>query len=111
MIYFLTAMKPEKELAEQVGEEDGTKREKEKAQLRLLAEKGGFVAACIRVMIAVAGRDRIMDVREFQEAEGIIQTHEKLKVLTPGEFKMIAREQANLLAILPQQALDMHCDR
>lgn len=101
---FLGEMKPERRGAQLEGD-GGTEREREKARLRDLAEKGGFVEACIRVMAAVAGRDKIMDVREFQVAEQIIQSHEKLKVLTPGEFKLIAREQANLLAVVPQQAI------
>ena len=80
-------------------------REAEKARLRQLAEKGTFVEAAIRVMTAVAGRERMMDVRSFQVAEDIVQGDEKLRKLTPGEFKVIAREQANLLAVVPQQAI------
>ncbi len=83
----------------------GAQRDAEKARLRQLAEKGTFAEAAIRVMTAVAGRDRMMDVRSLQVAEDIAQGHEKLRKLTPGEFKLIAREQANLLAVVPQQAL------
>lgn len=83
----------------------GESRETEKERLRRLAEKGAFVEAAIRVMTAVAGRDRMMDVRSFQVAEKIIQGHDKLRSLTLGEFKLIAREQANLLAVVPQSAI------
>jgi len=89
----------------QVAEKNGSDREKEKIRLRQLAEKGGFIEACIRVMTAVSGRDRIIDVREFQVVEQIIQGNAKLKVLTPGEFKVIVMEQANILAVVPQQAI------
>jgi pimeloyl-ACP methyl ester carboxylesterase/tellurite resistance protein len=98
-------MKPESEGAVQVAEKNGSDREKEKIRLRQLAEKGGFIEACIRVMTAVSGRDRIIDVREFQVVEQIIQGNAKLKVLTPGEFKVIVMEQANILAVVPQQAI------
>jgi len=84
---------------------NGTEREREKMRLRQLAEKGTFVEAAIRVMTAVAGRDRMLDVREFQTAERILQSHEKLRTLTLGEVKVIAREQANLLAVVPQKAI------
>jgi tellurite resistance protein len=97
--------KPESEAAVQVAEKNDGDRETEKIRLRILAEKGGFIEACIRVMSAIAGRDRIIDVREFQVVEQIIQSNKKLKVLTPGEFKMIALEQSNILAVVPQQAI------
>jgi tellurite resistance protein len=89
----------------QLAEKNAGDREKEKIRLRQLAEKGGFIEACIRVMSAIAGRDRIIDVREFQVVEQIIQSNKKLKVLTPGEFKLIVQEQSNILAVVPQQAI------
>jgi pimeloyl-ACP methyl ester carboxylesterase len=97
--------KDESEGKERLAKKDDGERDREKVRLRQLAEKGGFVEACIRVMTAVAGRDRVIDVREFQVVEQIFQGNEKLKVLTPGEFKVIVREQANILALVPQQAI------
>jgi tellurite resistance protein len=97
--------KPGSEVAVQVAEKNDGDRETEKIRLRILAEKGGFIEACIRVMAAVAGRDKIIDVREFQVVEQIIQSNKKLKILTPGEFKVIALEQSNILAVVPQQAI------
>jgi tellurite resistance protein len=98
--------KPERaEVAAKDMEKDESEVEREKIRLRQLAERGGFTEACIRVMTAIAGRDKIIDVREFQVAEQIFQENEKLKVLTPGEFKVIVREQATILAAEPQMAI------
>lgn len=85
---------------------DGKGQEKEKARLRKVAVHGGFVEACIRVMTAVAGADRIMDVREFQVAERIIQGNRKLRALTPAEFRKIVREQARIYDMVPQKAIN-----
>jgi pimeloyl-ACP methyl ester carboxylesterase len=86
-------------------EEIGKEWDREKNRLRQLAERGGFTEACIRIMIAVAGRDKIIDVRKFHVAEQIFQENDKLKILTPGEFKAIVREQADILATVPQMAI------
>jgi hypothetical protein len=56
-------------------------------------------------MITVAGRDKIIDVRKFHVAKQIFQEDDKLKILTPGEFKAIVREQADILAVVPQMAI------
>ncbi len=100
---FFGKLKPEEKVM--VHEHEESNHESELIRLRRLSEKGGFVEACIRVMTAVAGLDRIIDVREFQVVEQIIQNNDKLKILTPGEFKIIALEQANILAAMPQQAI------
>lgn len=86
-------------------EKNGKEREREKNRLRRLAEKGGFIEACIRIMIAVAGRDKIIEVRKFHIAEKILQENDKLKILTSGEFKTIVREQADILTAVPQMAI------
>ncbi|MGB3224358.1 MAG: DUF3141 domain-containing protein [Desulforhopalus sp.] len=86
-------------------EKNAKEREREKNRLRRLAEKGGFIEACIRIMIAVAGRDKIIEVRKFHIAEQILQENDKLKILTSGEFKTIVREQADILTAVPQMAI------
>jgi pimeloyl-ACP methyl ester carboxylesterase len=103
--FFLGKMKKEDEGEEDIAAKDTGVREKEKIRLRQLAEKGGFAEACLRVMTAIVGRDRVVDVREFQAGEQIFRDYAKLKILTPGEFKVIAREQANILSVVPQQAI------
>jgi tellurite resistance protein len=96
----------ESRAVEQLAASDGKGREKEKAGLRKAAGQGGFVEACIRVMTAVAGSDRIMDVREFQVAERIVQSNKKLRALTPAEFKKIVREQARIYDMAPRKAIN-----
>ncbi len=86
-------------------EKNAKERERKKNRLRRLAEKGGFIEACIRIMIAVAGRDKIIEVRKFHIAEQILQENDKLKILTSGEFKTIVREQADILTAVPQMAI------
>jgi tellurite resistance protein len=87
--------------------EDDRQRERleESVKLQRMAEQGGFIEACIRVMIAVADADRIMDVREFQLAEKIIQKSRRLRYLSPEEYKKIVREQAHILSLIPKQAI------
>ncbi len=103
--FLLGEMIEEKVTEERIVQRDLGYKEKEKIRLRQLAEKGGFAEACIRVMSAVAGRERVVDVREFQAVEQVFQDHQTLKVLSPGEFKLMAREQANILSAVPQQAI------
>lgn len=95
----------ESRAAAQVAASDRKGQEREKARLRKAAGQGGFVEACIRVMTVVAGSDRIMDVREFQVAERIVQGNKKLRALTPAEFKKIVREQARIYDMVPQKAI------
>lgn len=79
--------------------------EKHRAQLKKDAEKGGFVEACMRVLLSVAGADKILDTREFLVAEEIIQNSTRLRKITPQMYQKIAKEQANILNIFPRLAL------
>jgi len=88
--------------------EDYNRREhqEELTKLQRSAQQGGFVEACVRVMIAVADVDRIMDVREFQLAEKIIQKNRRLRSLSSDEYKVIVREQAHILSRVPNEAIN-----
>lgn len=79
--------------------------EKEKIRLRKLAEKGGFIEAGIRVMLAAAGADMSLDTFEFEAAERIIQKSRRLRTLTPEQYKMINKDQALILHAVPRKAL------
>lgn len=103
--FFFGEQKKEDKGAEQVAESDSREGKREKEKLRKAAGEGGYVEACIRVMTAVAGVDRIIDVREFQAAEQIVQGDERLRALAPAEFKKIVREQARILAMAPRKAI------
>jgi hypothetical protein len=101
--FFFGEKSKESEVADQAAGSDS--REREKARLRRLAEKGGFVEACVRIMTAMGGANRIIDVREFQVAERIVQGNKTLRALPQAEFKRIVREQARILAVVPQKAI------
>ncbi|MGB3211031.1 MAG: DUF3141 domain-containing protein [Desulforhopalus sp.] len=102
---FFGRKKPETVLEEQTMELDKKEIEREKARLRRAAEKGGFAEACVRVMAAVIGIDKVMDVREFQAGEAIIQGDDRLRSLSADAYKAIAREQAYILAMVPKKAI------
>lgn len=86
-------------------EDEKTKQKREKSQILKSAATGGFVEACVRIIIAVAGADRVLDKREFQTAEKIIQENEQLCELPPDDYKKIAKAQARILDADPKQAL------
>lgn len=79
--------------------------EKDKARLRNLAEKGGFIEAAIRVILAVAANDMSLDIFEFEAAESIIQKSKRLRTLTPEQYKKINKEQALILHAVPRKAI------
>jgi pimeloyl-ACP methyl ester carboxylesterase/tellurite resistance protein len=102
---FFGAEKRRTAAGKQNEDDNRRQRQQELAGLEKAAEKGGFVEACVRVMIAVADIDRVMDVREFQLAEKIIQENPRLKALSAEEYKTLVREQARILAMVPQKAI------
>ena len=86
-------------------EEQLRKNSMAKAELRKDAEKGGFVEASIRVMVAIAGADKNLDIRDFQAAEGIIHKSSRLGEITPEKYKKIVQEQTRILRGVPRNAL------
>lgn len=90
---------------EQGKEERKKQRAREQARLRRLAVKGGFVEAAVRIMIAVAGANRVMDTREFRAAEQIIQGCKRLRGLGPENYKKMVKTQANILDGVPRKAI------
>jgi hypothetical protein len=78
-------------------EEQLRKNNREKAELRKDAEKGGFVEASIRVMLVIAGANKNFDIREFQAAEDIIHESRRLSEITPEKYKQIVKEQTRIL--------------
>jgi pimeloyl-ACP methyl ester carboxylesterase len=79
----------------------------EKAKLSEKAEEGGFVEACVRVILAITAADKILDTREFQLAEEIIQESKRLRAISPEEYQKIAREQIKILNIFPRKSLEL----
>ncbi len=81
------------------------RRNLEKKRAHELAGKGGYVEACIRVMIAISGADRIMNDREFETAERIVQKDRRLRAVPPHEIKAMIKEQARVLDLDPAEAI------
>jgi pimeloyl-ACP methyl ester carboxylesterase/tellurite resistance protein len=77
----------------------------EKKRLIKAADQGSFVEASVRIMLAVAGADSIMDTREFQVAESIVQTDTQLRNITPDQFKEIIKTQSRIISQTPEEAL------
>ncbi len=78
---------------------------REKRRLNRHYTKGGFVEACVRIMVAVAGADRAVDTLELKTAEQIIQNHPQLRVVTPQTYKAVINIQSRLLDKDLQRAL------
>jgi tellurite resistance protein len=69
----------------------------EAARLRAAARRGGYIDACVRIMIAVAGADRVTDIREFRTAEHIVQSDRRLRAVKPETYKSIVKAQARIV--------------
>jgi len=78
---------------------------REKKQAHALGRKGGYVEACIRVMIAISGADRIMNDREFETAEKIVQKDRRLRVVPPNDVKAMIKAQSRVLDLDPGEAI------
>ncbi len=62
-----------------------------------LMETGNFAEGVIRMMLAIARENKVVDEKEMKEASRIIQSHEKLKGMPVSELKRTAKEQARIL--------------
>lgn len=71
------------------------------------AGKGGFTEAVVRIMLAVTGANRMLDKRQFQAAQKMIQAHPKLKIFTPTDYKVMIKEQARILQLDQRHAFKM----
>ncbi len=71
------------------------------------AGKGGFTEAVVRMMIAVTSANHMLDKRQFQAAQNIFQTHPKLNIFTPSQYKVMIKEQARILQLDQRHAFKM----
>ena len=76
-------------------------RRRELAFARRHARQGGFAEAVVRIILAVAGANRILDKREYLAAENIIRRHSKFQHRTPAEVKQMVHTQARILEANP----------
>lgn len=62
------------------------------------ADKGGFAEAVIRIIIAVAGPDRILDKQQLESVRQTISRNKRYQHLTSSALKKIVRSQAYILS-------------
>lgn len=77
------------------------------SEARLLSKVkiGGFKEGLIRIMIAMASADEVVEKSEFFAVQDIILNHPKLKKLTPTHLREIAVEQSRILQLDKDAAL------
>ncbi len=85
---------------------DKKTRQRRKAWVQMAAVEGGFVEAMVRIFIAVAGANRILDKRQFAAAEKIIQANSRLNRPAPDHYKVMIKEQARVLELNQKLALE-----
>jgi tellurite resistance protein len=94
---------PEKSALKKI---DKKTRQRRKAWAQMAAVEGGFIEAMVRIFIAVAGANRMLDKRQFALAEKIIQANSRLKRPTADHYKVMVKEQARVLELNEKLALE-----
>jgi pimeloyl-ACP methyl ester carboxylesterase/tellurite resistance protein len=62
------------------------------------AGQGEFAEAVIRIILAVAGADRILEKSQFDAAEKIIRHHHRFRDQTPATIRQMVADQARILS-------------
>jgi pimeloyl-ACP methyl ester carboxylesterase/tellurite resistance protein len=75
------------------------------AAIRSREGQGGFVEAVVRIMLAGAKAQRMLDARGFRLAQHLASEHPKLKDLSPERLKAIAKEEAFMIRFDEEHAL------
>ncbi|WP_373501248.1 DUF3141 domain-containing protein [Desulfococcus sp.] len=68
--------------------------------------KGGIPAGIVRVIVMMAGADHVFDEREFEAAAKIVRESQRFEDMPLAEFKQLAKEQARILQIDEDRALN-----
>jgi len=68
--------------------------------------EGGFTEGVIRIMLAVASADHIVDKAEYIVSESIVRSHPILKKIHPSLFKKKVKEQSRILQTDQELAID-----
>ena len=69
-------------------------------------EKGGFVEAFIRIMVAMVGADGVYSRSEFAVSEKVIMSNRTLRRIKPADFRKILIEQSRILQTDRDKAID-----
>jgi poly(3-hydroxyalkanoate) synthetase len=81
-------------------------KQREWVYARRNADRGGFSEAVIRIIIAVTGVDRVLDKRQLEAADKVVQKNERFDQLKPDDLKQLVRNQARILSARPDLAID-----
>jgi tellurite resistance protein len=79
--------------------------ERQIAAIRAREAEGGFAEAVIRIMLASAKAQRMVDARGFRLAQQLRKEHPRLKDLSHERLKAIAREEAFMIRFDEERAL------
>jgi len=79
---------------------------RERAYVRRQADRGGFAEAVVRIIIAVAGADRILDKRQLDTSRTIFRRHQQYRHLSASDLKQMVNSQAHILSVDPKRAID-----
>ncbi len=75
------------------------------AAIRAREAEGGFAEAVIRIMLAGAKAQRMIDARGFRLAQQLAREHPRLRGLSQDRLKAIAREEAFMIRFDEEHAL------
>jgi tellurite resistance protein len=91
---------------EQAAAAEAALRRRERAQARRQVARGGFAEAVVRIVIAVAGVDRILDKRELETGLSLFRRHPQVQHLSVAEIKEMVNTQAHVLSVDPKAAIE-----
>ena len=75
------------------------------ATIRAREAQGGFVEAVVRILLAGAKAQRMLDARGFRLAQQLASEHPRVKGLSPERMKAIAKEEAFMIRFDEERAL------
>ncbi len=79
--------------------------ERQIAAIRAREEQGGFAEAVIRIMLAAAKAQRMIDARGWRLAQHLGKEHPRFKDLSQARLKAIAKEEALMIRFDEEHAL------
>ncbi len=79
--------------------------ERKIAAIRAREDQGGFAEAVIRILLAGAKAQRMIDARGFRLAQQVASEHPRLKALSHEHLKAIAKEEAFMIRFDEEHAL------
>jgi len=103
--FFEEDIKPTKEQLEKQIEVQKQKNMEDKKRWLDSIDKGGYAEGVVRIMLAMANADRILDKSEFITSEKIVRKQKDLKKIKPADFKKLVKEQSRILQTDEDRAL------